>query len=188
MYLYATWFRCDKPPVFKFNCRLISRELFFTLFVNFDINLTPHTAPCCTEWRTPDLQQQPLVEPVLPQLLLVSLVLLELLLFVLILLILLLHLSFLMLYLFTGHREGAGSYPSCTWVKAGSSPGWVTGSSQGPMWAIMGLIPCLRVPQHCSESVLAHPLPIRPPSVFWTENPPLLDPVPNWLRYHHPTL
>lgn len=71
----------------------LARTLLLFVLVNCDINLMPHTAPCWTEGRTPDLQQ-PLVVPVLPQLLLVVLVLIELLLVVLVLLILLLHLSF----------------------------------------------------------------------------------------------
>lgn len=41
---------------------------------------------------------------------------------------------------FQGHGAGAGAYPSYMWAKAGSTPGWITSSSQGPMWAGSGTL------------------------------------------------
>lgn len=50
------------------------------------------------------------------------------------------------------------------WAKAGFTPGWVTSSVQGSMWAFGGSVPCSRLLQQCSEGVL-QPLPAtRTPS------------------------
>lgn len=61
-------------------------------------------------------------------------------------------------YPFQGHGAGAGACPSYMWAKEGSTPGWITSLSQGPMWVNVGLVCCSRVPWHYSEGVLAlHP-------------------------------
>lgn len=51
--------------------------------------------------------------------------------------------------LFYTHREGI------QWAKVEYTPGWVAGSSQSPIWAFVGSVPCWRVPGQCSKGVLA---------------------------------
>lgn len=42
MYLYVARIRWDLPPVFKFNCRWISRELYFYLLRRIDHYISSH--------------------------------------------------------------------------------------------------------------------------------------------------
>lgn len=61
---------------------------------------------------------------------------------------------------FAGSQEAAGAYPRCIRVKAVSTPGPATSSSQGPIGAFRALVPCslaqgyfssaLKVPWHIS--------------------------------------
>lgn len=68
------------------------------------------------------------------------------------------------------------------------------GSSQGPMWAIVGLVPGSRVPRQCSQDVMKMLWHLPRPKLLpccvctgsWTENPPFLSPILSRVSYIRP--